>query len=298
MKLFLLAVLLSPLGPRPVPAAPPIEPQQEERPGQITVPVAAADFHGLGLTVELVSEVTAIQPGQPFYAGLFIRHDPAYHTYWKNPGLAGVPTKLEWTLPPGWKAGEIEWPAPDKVMMANIATHGYERDVLLMVKLTPPAEIREAAVTLQTKASWMCCARTCNPGFCDLALKLPVAAGAKPSWHPQWHKVFEKERAAFPVPLTGWKLSAVKKGKKIILTGEPAKPGTAMPGMPVFFSADNFICSHPPQKWRVTPNGFHAELEMSDLPPKDQSVLRGLLRSKSGWVPRPPRAAIIEVPVK
>ena len=275
-----------------------MEPQQEERPGRIAVPVAAADFSGTGVTVELVSEVTAIRAGQPFHAGLFIRHAPAYHTYWKNPGLAGVATKLQWALPPGWKAGEIEWPAPDKVMMANIATHGYERDVLLMVKLTPPAKFTDAAVTLQTKASWMCCARTCNPGFCDLTLTLPVAAAAEPAWHPQWHKVFEKERAAFPVPLTGWKLSAVKQGKKIILTGDPEKSGTVMPDKPVFFSADNFICSHPPQKWAATATGFQAELEMSDLPPKDHSVLCGLLRSKSGWLPNDPRAAVIEVPVK
>src|SRR6188474_3333938 len=80
-------------------------------------PPLQATFSGTGVKVELVSEVTAIRPGQPFYAGLFLRHEPAYHTYWKNPGLAGVVTKLEWTLPPGWKAGGIEWPAPDKVMM-------------------------------------------------------------------------------------------------------------------------------------------------------------------------------------
>ena len=255
-------------------------------------------FTGAGLKVELVSEVTAIRPGQPFHAGIFIRHDPAYHTYWKNPGLAGVATKLDWKLPPGWTSGDIEWPAPDKVMMATIPTHGYERDVLLMVKLTPPAIIDAATVTLQTKASWMCCARTCHPGFCDIALTLPVAAGAEPAWHPQWHKVFEKERAAFPVPMSGWKLTAVKQGTKIILTGTPEKPGTSLPEKPVFFSSDNLICSRPPQKWEATTTGFHAELEMSDLPPKDQSALRGLLRSKSGWLPKDTRAAIIEVPVK
>ncbi len=261
-------------------------------------PTVSATFAGKGLNVELVSEVTTIRPGQPFYAGLLFHHDPGYHTYWKNPGLAGVPTNLQWSLPPGWKAGEIEWPAPDKVMMAQIATHGYERDVLLMVKLTPPAKIRDATVTLQTKASWMCCARTCNPGYCDLALSLPIAAGAEPAWHPQWHKAFRNERAAFPVPITGWKLSAVKQGKKIILTGQPEKPGTTLPEKPVFFSSDNFICSHPPQVWQATATGFQAELEMSELPPKNQSVLRGLLRSKSGWLPKDSRAAIIEVPVK
>src|SRR6185503_20834995 len=104
-------------------------------------PPAGAEYRGKGLTVELVSEVTAVRPGVPFYAGLFIQHDPKHHTYWKNPGLAGVATRLEWSLPDGWTAGEIEWPAPNKVKMANIDTHGYGRDVLLMVKISPPAKL-------------------------------------------------------------------------------------------------------------------------------------------------------------
>ena len=266
----------------PLQAAPPVE----------------AEYRGKGLTVELVSEVNAVRPGQPFYAGLFIRHDPKHHTYWKVPGLAGVATKLEWSLPEGWIAGEIEWPAPDKVKMANIDTHGYERDVLLMVKITPPAKIDSSAVDLKTKASWMCCGATCHPGYQDLAITLPLTAGAEPPWHKRWHKVFEKERASFPVPLTGWKLSAVRKDKKIILTGEPEEKGVAMPEKPVFFSSDNLICSNPPQTWTATPTGFRAELAVSDFPPKDQSVLRGLLSGKPGWRPNDPRAVSIEVPVK
>src|SRR5688500_2595926 len=142
-----------------------------------------APWRGLGLTVQPVSEVTAIRPGQPFYAGLFIHHDPKHHTYWLCPGVAGVQTQMKWTLPEGWTAGEIEWPAPDKVKMASLDTHGYERDVLLMVKITPPAKIDASAVTLKTKASWMCCATTCNHGVRDLAITLPVVAGAEPAWN-------------------------------------------------------------------------------------------------------------------
>lgn len=261
-------------------------------------PPAAAEFRGKGLTVELVSEVTSVCPGQPFYAGLFIQHDPKHHTYWLNPGLAGVATKLEWSLPQGWTAGEIEWPAPDKVKMANIDTHGFERDVLLMVKITPPPKGGSPAVTLKTKASWMCCGATCNPGYRDFAVTLPVSAGAGPAWHKRWHPVFEKERANFPVPLTGWKLNAVRKDKKIILTGEPEQKGAAMPEKPLFFSSDNLICSHPPQTWTATPAGFRAELEVSNFPPKDQSVLRGLLSGMPGWRPDGSRAVSIEVPLK
>jgi DsbC/DsbD-like thiol-disulfide interchange protein len=193
-------------------------------------------YEGKGLTVELVSEVTAVRPGQPFYAGLFIRHEPGHHTYWLNPGLAGVATRMEWSLPAGWTAGSIEWPAPDKVKMANINTHGFERDVLLMVKLTPPANLPAGEVTLKTKASWMCCGRTCNPGWHDFTITLPVQTGDSPAWSKAWRPVFEKERKHFPVPAQGWKFSAKREGAKIVLSGEPEKPRASLPEEPISYA--------------------------------------------------------------
>jgi hypothetical protein len=143
----------------------------------------------------------------------------------------------------------------------------------------------------------MCCARVCHPGFCDLALTLPVASGAEPAWDARWHPVFKKERAAFPVKLEGWSLTAARKGAAIVLTGTAGRGGR-MPEQPQFFSSDNLICSHPPQIWRRTGSGFEAELTVSDLPPKDQSVLRGVLCGKSGWRAGDGRAVNIAVPVR
>ena len=45
------------------------------------------------LDIKLVSEVTSIAPGQPFYVGLALPHGEGYHTYWKFPGIVGVPTR-------------------------------------------------------------------------------------------------------------------------------------------------------------------------------------------------------------
>lgn len=258
-----------------------------------------AGFRGKGLYVELVTDVTAVRPGHPFSAGLFIRHDTGWHTYWKNPGLAGVAPVLDWKLPEGWKTSDIEWPAPDKVRMAAIDTNGYEHDVLLMVTITPPRQIAEKEIDLKLKASWLCCTLACTPGWADLSLKLPVAApGDPPAWSRFWRRVFERERLFLPVPLTGWKFSAVRKDKTVILTGEPEKPGLTFPEAPRFFSFDGLICSHPPQKWETAGNGFRAELPVSDFAPKDQSKLRGLLRGTPGWLPGDPRAAMIEVPIQ
>src|SRR5882672_1857647 len=61
---------------------------------------------------ELVADKSAAQPGKPLLVGLKLRMEPQWHTYWKNPGDSGLPTKIQWILPEGWKAGEILWPYP------------------------------------------------------------------------------------------------------------------------------------------------------------------------------------------
>ncbi len=252
-----------------------------------------ASHKGKGLTVTLVADVTAVQSGKSFYAGLLIRHERGYHTYWKNPGLAGVATRLEWLLPEGWKAGEIEWPEPEKVKMASINTHGYEKDTILQVKITPPAKL-DKTVTLKTKASWMCCAKSCHPGFTDLELGLPVAENAPAS---KLATRMSSERTQYPVKVSGWKFTAVLEDQMIILSGQPDGDAVKVPEAPQFFPADNMICSHPEQPWTTDGRGFTAKLTASEFPPKDQSVLRGLLVGKGGWNAGDKRAVEIEVPV-
>src|SRR4249919_1842832 len=61
---------------------------------------------------ELLANTTAIVPGKPFTAGVRLRMVPGWHTYWKFPGDAGIPTEIKWNLPPEWKTGEIQWPIP------------------------------------------------------------------------------------------------------------------------------------------------------------------------------------------
>src|SRR3954454_15323756 len=64
------------------------------------------------VTAELVAEQQALVPGQTTTVALRLAIEPGWHTYWRNPGESGLPTTLEWRLPPGYAAGSIAWPAP------------------------------------------------------------------------------------------------------------------------------------------------------------------------------------------
>ena len=45
---------------------------------------------------ELVTDRASAQPGKPLTVGLKLRMEMAWHTYWKNPGDSGLPTRIRW----------------------------------------------------------------------------------------------------------------------------------------------------------------------------------------------------------
>jgi len=51
----------------------------------------------------LVSEVSAVAPGQSFWVALEFNIRDGWHTYWRNPGDSGQATTLKWQLPPGFE---------------------------------------------------------------------------------------------------------------------------------------------------------------------------------------------------
>ena len=54
----------------------------------------------------LLSAGTA-KPGDTITAAVRLDMSPGWHTYWKNGGDSGAPTKIDWQLPAGVTAGEI-----------------------------------------------------------------------------------------------------------------------------------------------------------------------------------------------
>ncbi|MEI8304157.1 MAG: thioredoxin family protein [Burkholderiales bacterium] len=157
-------------------------------------PGAAQGTRVEAVEVALVARDAAVVPGRPLQVALRIRHDPHWHSYWRNPGDSGLPTRLDWRLPAGWQAGEIRWPAPQRVLIGPLANHVYEDEVLLPVILAVPAQAA-GTVTLQVQAQWLMCRDVCIPGEASLSLSLPVQAAGEPPASAQ--------RAAIDATLAG-----------------------------------------------------------------------------------------------
>ena len=123
----------------------------------------------------LVSEVSAIAPGQSFWVALELDIRDGWHTYWRNPGDSGQATTLKWQLPPGFTAGDIVWTAPHRFEIPPLVNYGYAKHAVHLVQITAPKDLKAGTpVALSAKASWLVCSDVCIPEDADLQLKLPV----------------------------------------------------------------------------------------------------------------------------
>ena len=161
-------------------------------------PAAANPVRTENVEAELSAEGPAV-PGQSVWVALTQRIRPGWHTYWINPGDSGIATTVEWTLPEGWTAGPIVWPAPERHPVGPLMNFGYAGEVHLLAELRAPAGAAPGtAVPVKAKADWLVCEEICIPESAELELALPVAASPAPA--PALAARFEAARASLPVP--------------------------------------------------------------------------------------------------
>jgi thiol:disulfide interchange protein DsbD len=143
----------------------------------------------------LVADTTAIEAGKPFTAGLRFEIKDTWYTYWRFVGDIGTPLEVVWELPPGFKAGPLQWPLPvSHAAAGDFLNYVYERETMLFAEITPPAKLSAGRVTLKAKATWQACdPMTCVPGAATV--ELPLAIGPA---QPANAELFAKWRAQIP----------------------------------------------------------------------------------------------------
>ncbi len=140
--------------------------------------------------------------------------DQGWHTYWRNPGDSGLPTRVKWTLPHGFEAGEIRWPYPMQFKTGPLVSYGYENEVLLPVEIRVSPKIDEREVRLGVHVDWLECQDACLPGKADLSLVLPVRPSAVPGAQAA---AFAEARGRLPAIDPGWRFTATSSGPSITL---------------------------------------------------------------------------------
>ncbi len=252
-------------------------------------------FAEKNVAASLVAERTALVPGRTTTLALRLVHDEHWHTYWKNPGEAGLPTTLAWKLPPGYVAGPIQWPAPEITDTGGVLTYGYGGDLLLLVDIATPAEAAPGAeVPLQARADWLMCKESCIPGGAKLALTLPVAADAAPD--AQWSARIAAARAAVPQSTDKFSARAYRTGRTLTIRVEPRGGTTLTAGQVAFFAADGAVEAQAYQPVQATEGAASFAVKQSESA-ESPKELTGLLVSPEGWWAGGPKAVAVTLPV-
>jgi len=243
-------------------------------PGRVA---GAVGPHG---TVDLIADRASVRPAHPFWVGLHFQMEEGWHIYWTNPGDSGEPPRVKWSLPSEFQAGPLQWPVPHRIEDHSLIDYGYQNEVLLPVKITPPEKIDGGSdVHLNATVSWLVCREICVPGRADLALTLPIRTGTSgpPS---STHLLFAKAQADLPRPAPkSWKVTANLGDHGFVLNVVIGKRETAATFFPL---EPNQIENAAAQKASPLAQGIRIEMQKSDQMLKVPLQLMGVLEFASG----------------
>jgi len=215
----------------------------------------------------------------PNDAGLYFKLDPGWHIYWKNPGDAGEPPHIHWTLPAGIAAGPMQFPAPKRLPLGPLMDYGYENEVLFPFKMYVAEGFRGGPVTLHAKVDWLVCRERCIPGNAELELQTKSYVGMW-DWGYTRPPLFQRfidripqplpasAKAAFQRTLTGFRL--------VVETGQRETEAA-------FFPEDEDLIDNPaPQKLTPTANGLILDLKKDANLADNPAQLKGVLELSGG----------------
>jgi thiol:disulfide interchange protein len=225
---------------------------------------------------ELLSDVAAAKPGEPFWVGLRQTIRPKWHTYWKNPGESGLPTEIAWTLPAGVTAGPIVWPVPHVFDIGGVINYGFKDEAMLLVRITPSADAT-GPLKLAAEANWLVCEDVCIPEEGKFELTLPIAATAAPS-DPKTRALFEAARRSVPME-SPWpaRYGVSKSGEPtLIVEAKGLKPDTI--SNVYFFPAEwGHVAAMARQTASVSADGIRIPLKKGEAKTPMPAALAGTL---------------------
>ncbi|MEM6448076.1 MAG: thioredoxin family protein [Cyanobacteria bacterium P01_D01_bin.123] len=238
------------------------------------LPATAQPIQTPHVEVQLVNELEAVRPGDPFWVGLQFQIEDGWHIYWRNPGDSGAKPTVDWTVPPGVEVGDFIWPYPERLAAGPLLNFGYEDEVLLPLQGQLPAQYDASDVTLRGEAYWLVCQLACIPEEGVLELTLPVSPDgtAPPSL---WAEDFDLAQQRVPRE-SPWPISAQLSSDLLTLHVEYPHLQTAnLESVSFFPDSDGVIVNAAEQIVETTKTGLTLDMQRGYLP--DFEAVTGVL---------------------
>src|SRR5215831_14526074 len=104
-------------------------------------------------------------------AGIEIKLDPGWQTYWRDPGDSGAPPTFDFSGSENVKRVDVLWPAPERFPDgAGGNSIGYRNHVVLPLHVVPTEPTKQSALRL--KLEYDICSNICIPVQSNLVLNL------------------------------------------------------------------------------------------------------------------------------
>ena len=240
----------------------------------------------------LLASVDAVYPGEEILLGLEQKIIAHWHTYWINPGDSGLATRIAWTLPPGARAGEIQWPLPSRYTLGTVTNYGYADEVTLLSSLRVPADaVVGGSVPVRAKVNWLVCAEVCIPQQVELGLSLPVVAAGSARSAADGAQI-QSAQARLPV-MSPWPIEAHANEGALALQIGGALPKAAE----LWFYADDWgkVVHGAAQTRHDEAGATRLVLQPGDAAAQPGETLRGVLVLSEPGVA--PRGYVVSTPV-
>ena len=243
---------------------------------------ASSSFDDDHVHVQLVFRKAQLFPGAGDHGGLYFKLEPGWHVYWKNPGDAGEPPHIHWTLPEGVTAEPLQFTAPKRLPLGPLMDYGYENEALFPFRLVIAKSVKPGTVVLHAKVDWLVCRGSCIPGKADLEITQKILATVPVIEPDDGPGAGIWKRLAVLLP------DALPSGDRVLF--QPTKEGfrlTVETGQrelsATFFPEDQDILDNPaPQKITPTTNGLILDLKKDSNLFANPTQLKGVLELSGG----------------
>jgi thiol:disulfide interchange protein/DsbC/DsbD-like thiol-disulfide interchange protein len=232
----------------------------------------------------LLLQADTVKPGDTVLASVLLRMDSGWHTYWKNSGASGLPTRIAWKLPPSITAGDIQWPLPEKLPEQELTTYIYRNEALLLVPLTVGTNADLGVVSLEAEVSWLECDVQCVQGSAQVRANMTIGLGTKAAKDTG---LFEKWQKRFPVPApadlqatASWEAPAQGNSRSLLIAWSASVSSVAVDFFP--YESEHFEVQGPTTNFVMGANRIIVRKEVKKIDGEWPQSVAGVIVQGSG----------------
>lgn len=120
----------------------------------------------------LISPANGVGSRDKLPIGLHLKLKKGWKTYWRSPGDAGLPPRLNWEKSKNLAKAQLLYPVPERFELFGQQTFGYAKEVVFPINLT--LEKTNTQTSLVTTAELLVCENICIPQTLVLTLTIPA----------------------------------------------------------------------------------------------------------------------------